>query len=155
MSIAVETSKLIVEYLKNIVPDVEVRRSYLAVLEPDELEELGKIALCIVPMNRNVDRYTVGNMQQNELAIDICINAKLNHCNDEHDAQVAEIDELLAFAEKIYSLFLKKVEKNSGHFRAAFNQPEHVVLCDIEAMERNCFLSVVRVNAVVLAKPEV
>ena len=155
MSVTIETAKLMVEHLKNIVPDAEVRRSYVPVLEPEDLEEIGKTVLCVVPVGRDVERYTNGGMQKHELAIDICINAKLHHMNDEPDALVAEIDELVAFAEKIYALFLKKNKRNVNGLQATFDQPEHVVLVDSEQLQHNCFLSVVRVNAEVYAKPEV
>ena len=156
MSVTTETAKLMVGHLKNIVPDAEVRRSYLPVLEPEELEEIGKIVLCVVPVGRDATPYTNGGMQKHELAIDICINAKLHHMNDEPDALVAEIDELVAFAETIYALFLKKNKKNVDGLQVTFDQPEHVVLLDPEILQsNNCFLSVIRVNAEVYAKPEV
>ena len=154
MNITAETSKLILGYLKEIAPEAESRRSYLPFLEPDELDE--KIVLHVVPFGRHAERYTQGGMLKHDLAIDICINAKLNHRNDENDAQVAEIDELVAFAEKIYSAFMKKVKRNSENFQAAFDQPEHVLLVDYEAIQvLNCFQSVVRINAEVFSKPEV
>ena len=155
MSVTIETAKLMVEHLKGIVPDAEVRRTYWVACDPSELDELGKIALCVEPVGRDAERYTNGGMQKHELAVDIFVYKKLNHMNDEHDVLVAEIDELVAFAEKIYALFLKKVEKNERGMKAAFMQPEHVVLVDSEMLKHNCFLSVVRVNAEVYVKPEV
>ena len=156
MSVTVETAKLIVGHLKTIVPDVEIRRSYLPFLKPDEFGDDDKIVINVVPFGRDAERYTQGGMQKHELAIDICINAKLVHRNDEYDALLAEIDELVAFAEKIYALFLKKVVVNAEHFRATFDQPEHIVLIDNDILQkRNCFLSAVRVNAEVYVKPEV
>jgi hypothetical protein len=155
MSITTETAKLIVEYLKGIFPDAECRRSYLPVVEPDELDEIGKTVLCVVPVEKETERYTQGGTLKHDIALDICINAKLNHRNDEHEEQLAEIDKLIAFSEKVYAAFLKKVEKSSGDFRAAFTQPKHLVVSDPEIMQnRNCFLGVVQVSALVLTKPE-
>jgi len=155
MNITVETTKLILEHLQSTFPAVECRRSYLPVLEPEELDEIGKPVLCVTPFEREAERYTQGGMQKISLAIDICINAKLNHRNDEHEHLLAEIDELIAFAEKVYSAFLKKVSKNAENLRVAFDQPEHVLLCDYDMIHKlNCFFSVVRVNAEVFAKPD-
>ena len=157
MSIAVETTKLIVEHLKGIFPEVESRRSYVPVLDPIELDEIDKTVLCVVPVTRDAEQYTQGGMQKNELAIDICINAKLHYRNaDDPEEFNAEIDKLIAFAEKVCSAFLKKIVKNVGGLKVAFDQPEHVVLLHDDILQGcNCFFSVVRVNAEVFAKPEV
>ena len=154
MSVSVKTTKLIEEHLRSIFPDTECRRSYIPCLDPEELDD-GKITLCVNPVGREADNYTQGGMQKHELEIDIWINAKLTHRNDESDAFTAEVDELIAFTEKVYAAFLKKIVKNAENFRAAFDQPEHIVLCDYSAIqERNCFYSIVRVNAQIFTKPE-
>ena len=156
MSITVETTKLIVEYLQSIFPNAESRRSYLSTLEPDELDEIGKPVFLVAPVDRDAEKYNQGGLQKNSLTIDICINAKLHYRNAEPVELTAEIDGLIAFAETVYSAFLKKVVKDAKNLKAAFDQPEHVVLLDSEIFQdRNCFLSVVRVNAEVFAKPEV
>ena len=156
MSIVVTTTKMIVEHLQSIIPDAYCRRSYSHVLDPAELEEIGKTALCVVPADRDAEHFTQGGMQKNLLIIDICINAKLKHSSDDKEEFLAEIDELIAFAEKIYSLFLKKSEKNIDGLKISFTQPEHALLCDYDMIHaRSCFLSVVQVHAVVFAKPEV
>ena len=156
MSITVETVKLVVEYLQSIFPNAESRRSYLSTLEPDELDEIGKPVLLVAPVDRDAEKYNQGGLQKNSLAIDICINAKLHYRNAEPVELTAEIDELIAFAETVYSAFLKKIARDAKNLKAAFDQPEHVVLCDNFAIQNhNCFFSVVRVNAEVFAKPEV
>jgi hypothetical protein len=154
MSIAVEVTKLMVEHLQSIVPDAECRRSYLPMLDPQELDEIGKTVLCVVPFEREAEHYTQGGMQKNSLEIDICINAKLNHRNDELEAFIAEIDSLIDFAEKIYAIFLKKNVKSGGGLKVTFDQPEHVLLFDHNALHSyNCFFSVVRVSAEVFVQP--
>jgi hypothetical protein len=130
----------------------------LPVLDPSELNAIGKTVLCVVPVERDADVYTQGGLQKNNLAIDVCVNAALDHRNDdEPDALTEEIDSLIALAEKVYSAFLKKVVKNAADgFKATFMEPEHFILHSPDIIQdRNCFLSVVRVNALVFAKPEV
>jgi hypothetical protein len=156
MSVSVETTKLIVEYLKSTFPDAECRRSYIPVLDPEELDEIGKPVFCVTPFDREAERYNQGGLQKNELDIDICINAKLTHRNDDPEIFTAEIDTLVALAEKVYSAFVEQVKKGADNFKAAFDQPQHVILCDYPMIqERNCFCSVVRVHARVFTKPEV
>ena len=156
MSITAETTRLIVEHLREIFPDVECRRSYVPECDPEELEEVGKTILNVYPVHRSADRYTQGGMQKNDPVIDIAINAKLTHRNDEPEIFNAEVDEYVAFSERLYSAFLKKIVKNVGGLKVAFDQPEHDILVDFEAIQhRNCFFGVVRVNAEVFAKPEV
>ena len=148
MNITVETTKLIVEHLKEIFPDVESRRSYVPECDPNELEEIGKTILNVFPIDRDAERYTQGGMQKNEIVIDIAINAKLTHRNNEPEMFNAEVDEYIAFSETLYSAFLKKIVKNVGGLKVTFDQPEHVVLVDFEAIQhRNCFFGVLRVNA--------
>jgi hypothetical protein len=156
MSIAVETTKLILEHLKGIFPDAECKRSYIPVLDPAELAEIGKTVLCVTPAERDAEKYTQGGLQKNDLSIDICINAKLDHRNDDLDASNAEIDALIDFAEVVYSAFLKKIVSTQDGVKVTLDQPEHLILCDYDMIrERNCFLSIVRVNAEVFVKPEV
>ena len=156
MSITVATTKLMVEHLQSIFSDAHCRRSYSPVLAPEELEEIGKTVLCVLPVEREAEHYTQGGMQKVSLEIDICINAKLNHHHDEQEEFLADIDALIAFAEKVHSIFLKKIVKNVDGMKVTFDQPEHVMLCDYDiSEERNCFLSVVRVSALVFAQPEV
>ena len=156
MSIAVATTKLIVEHLQDIVPEAECRRSYMPMLDPAELDEIGRTVLVAVPFGRDAENYTQGGMQKHELEIDLCINAKLRHRNDEPEAFNAEVDALIAFSEEIYALFLKKNVKNAGGLKVTFDQPEHVLLIDLDVLHNlNCFFSVVRVYAEVFAQPEV
>ena len=56
--VAVATTKLIVEHLQSIVPDAECRRSYMPMIEPAELDEIGKIVLVAMPFNRDAENYT-------------------------------------------------------------------------------------------------
>jgi hypothetical protein len=154
MNITVETTKLIVEHLQSIFPDAECKRSYLPVLEPEELND--KIVLCVAPVGGEAEKFNQGGTQKIDLAIDICINARLDHRNDEPEAFNEEIDKLIVFAEKVHAAFLKKIVVSAGGLRAAFDQPEHLVFIHNEMIQaRNCFFSVVRVNAEVFAKPEV
>ena len=152
MNITVDTTKLIVEYLKEIFPDVESRRSYVPECDPNELEEIGKIILNVFPIHRKAERYTQGGKQKCTPIICIAINAKLTHRNDELEMFNAEVDEYVAFSERLYSAFLKKIVKNVGGLKVAFDQPEHDVLVDFDVIQhRNCFFGVVRVNAEVFA----
>ena len=156
MSIAVATTKLIVEHLQSIVPDAECRRSYMPVVEPSALDEIGKTTLCVTPVEREADVYTQGGIQKNSFDIDICICAKLNHINDEYEALLAEIDALMGFAEKIHSLFLKRIVINKDGLKASFDHPEHIVFFDRDVFQHcNSFLSIVRIKSIILVKPEV
>jgi len=151
MSITVRTTKLIVEHLQSILSDAECRRAYTPVVEPSALDDLGKTTLCVIPIERDADVYTQGGMQKNSFDIDLCLCAKLNHINDTDEILLGEIDTLIAVAENIHSLFLKRIVLNQDGLKAAFDHPEHLVLFDREVFQyHHSFLSVVRINAVVL-----
>ena len=150
MTITVETTKIILDRLKTIVPTAVCRRSYFPVADMEELESAGKPVILIVPVERVAECITRGGTIQNKFAIDIAVNAKLQHINDEPETLLEEIDALIEIVETIYNFFLKKIvtETESENFRVVCDKPEHLIFSDMEMIQQyNCFLSVIRLNS--------
>ena len=146
MSITVETVKIVLAHLRQVVPDAVCRRDYDPIADVGELGDMEKPLLLVVPVERDAEKYDVGGSQKNEFEIDIAINVKLLHADDP-EAKVAEIDGLVELAEKVFNAFLKRVERNDNGIRVGFDQPNHLVF--IGQLDHHCFLSVIRISATV------
>jgi hypothetical protein len=147
-SVIVETTKYIADYLKTIVPKVAVRRSYDPIADVSELKAVGKPIVLVVPISREGELLRESGTVKNDLVVDVVINFKLQQSADEPEKQVEEIDSLIKLVEKIFANCHKKIIKDDEEkFEIHLMNPEHCVLSDIETIqERNCFLSVIRVN---------
>jgi hypothetical protein len=148
ISVIVETTKYILDYLKTIAPETVCRRAYDPIADVSELKAAGKPIILVVPIDRQGELLREGGTVKNDLIVDVVVNAKLQQPADEPEAQVAEIDQLIELVETIFEACHKRnIKDNETGFEIHLINPEHVVLSDIEMIqERNCFLSAIRVN---------
>jgi hypothetical protein len=148
MSVIVETTKYVLDYLKTVVPNVLCRRSYDPIADVVELRAVNKPVVLVVPIDRQGELFREGGTIKNDLMIDIVVNSKLQHTGEEPEMQVAEIDQLMELVETIFAACHKRnIKDNETGFEIHLMNPEHVVLSDIEMIqERNCFLSAIRIN---------
>ncbi len=149
-SITVRVTKAVLEKIREIVPNAEYHRSYYPKVETVDLEAAGRPWLCVVPMDREVERATSGGARSNTITVDIGVRAKLKHIGDP-TALAEEIDPLMEIAERIHDAFLMKIVLDADGLKIACTDPEHVVFHSPEEIEENhCFLSVIRITTQML-----
>ncbi|MDR1290105.1 MAG: hypothetical protein LBK06_02775 [Planctomycetaceae bacterium] len=147
LSVIIDSSKIILEYLQTIVPELPCRRSYDPITSITELKMVGKPIVLVVPVERIGTLFRDGGVLKNDLIFDIVVNSKLQN-TDEPTLLVSEIDDLMLTVEKIFAAFQKITLKNDEYnMEVHLIDSEHFVLNDVEMIrENNCFLSAIRVN---------
>jgi hypothetical protein len=148
MSVIVETTKYVLDYLKTVVPNVLCRRSYDPIADVVELRAVNKPVVLVVPIDRQGELFREGGTIKNDLMIDIVVSSKLQHSVEEPELQLAEIDQLIELVETIFSACHKRnIKDNETGIEIHLMNPEHFVLNDLEMIEQhNCFLSAISIN---------
>jgi hypothetical protein len=147
LNVVIDSSKIILEYLQTIVPELSCRRSYDPITSITELKMVGKPIVLVVPVERIGTLFREGGILKNDLVFDLVINSKLKN-TDDPDLQVAEIDDLMLIMEKIFTAFQKITLKNDEYnMEVHLIDSECFVLSDVNMIrENNCFVSAIRVN---------
>lgn len=148
MSVIVDTTKYILDYLKTVAPNAVCRRAYYPYADISELKAAGKPVILVVPIERQGELFREGGVVKNDLFIDVIVNAKLQQAADEPEKQVEEIDAFMELVETIFSSCHKRtIKDDTTHTEIHLMNPVHVVLNDDgEIEERNCFLSAIRLQ---------
>jgi hypothetical protein len=137
-----------------LVSDVECRFSYIPIEEIEILEELQKPLIIVMPYDCECKQATMAGSIEYDIAVHVVINKKLQNTDTEN--MTNEICDLIDIEEKIHNAFIKKIKIGTDNFRVIADQPEYLILSDIESIqERNCFLGAVQINAKVFNLMEI
>jgi hypothetical protein len=145
MSILIETTKSIANYITQLVGDsAQVQRNYLPIVDSEQLQALAKPLIFVVPYSCNITNLSRA-IDTFKFEVDITISAKLNHRNDTIDEQVEEIDNLIKLNEKIFTHFILSVTIAGKKSKIVCKEPKQEILIDYDIIEEmNCFFSVIR-----------